>query len=57
MTMPMDIRICSEKTKWAFPFARRGIVFDGAASWFLPRLVLILLIVQLSFSRPRAFTL
>ena len=39
MTMPMDIRICSEKTKWAFPFARRGIVSDGAASWFLPRLV------------------
>jgi len=39
MTMPMDIRICSEKTKWAFPFARRGIVFDGGASWFLPRLV------------------
>jgi len=39
MTIPMDIRICSEKTKWAFPFARRGIVFDGAASWFLPRLV------------------
>ena len=39
MTMSMDIRICSDKTKWAFPFARRGIVFDGAASWFLPRLV------------------
>ena len=39
MTMAMDVRICSEKTKWAFPFARRGIVFDGAASWFLPRLV------------------
>ncbi|WP_427451940.1 enoyl-CoA hydratase-related protein [Litorimonas sp. WD9-15] len=39
MTMAMDIRICSEKTKWAFPFARRGIVFDGASSWFLPRLV------------------
>lgn len=39
MTMAMDIRVCSEKTKWAFPFARRGIVFDGAASWFLPRLV------------------
>lgn len=39
MTMPMDLRICSEKTKWAFPFARRGIVCDGAASWFLPRLV------------------
>ena len=39
MTMPMDIRICSERSKWAFPFARRGIVCDGAASWFLPRLV------------------
>lgn len=39
MTMAMDIRICSERTKWAFPFARGGIVFDGAASWFLPRLV------------------
>lgn len=39
MTMPMDVRICSEKTKFAFPFARRGIVCDGAASFFLPRLV------------------
>lgn len=39
MTMAMDLRICSETTKWAFPFARRGIVFDGASSWFLPRLV------------------
>lgn len=39
MTIPMDIRIASEKSKFAFPFARRGIVFDGAASWFLPRLV------------------
>lgn len=39
MTIPMDIRIASHKSKFAFPFARRGIVFDGAASWFLPRLV------------------
>jgi len=39
MLCPMDIRIGSNKTKYAFPFARRGIVFDGAASWFLPRLV------------------
>jgi len=39
MTMPMDVRICSERSKFAFPFARRGIVCDGAASWFLPRLV------------------
>ena len=39
MLCPMDIRIGSRKAKFAFPFARRGIVFDGAASWFLPRLV------------------
>lgn len=39
MTIPMDLRIASTKSKFAFPFARRGIVFDGAASWFLPRLV------------------
>lgn len=39
MLCPMDIRIGSNKAKYAFPFARRGIVFDGAASWFLPRLV------------------
>lgn len=39
MTIPMDIRIASNKAKFAFPFARRGIVFDGAASYFLPRLV------------------
>jgi len=39
MTLAMDLRIASRKSKFAFPFARRGIVFDGAASWFLPRLV------------------
>ncbi len=39
MLLPMDIRIASVKSKFAFPFARRGIVFDAASSWFLPRLV------------------
>lgn len=39
MLLPMDIKIVSEKAKFAFPFARRGIVFDGAASFFLPRVV------------------
>ncbi|RZV41886.1 MAG: enoyl-CoA hydratase [Acidimicrobiales bacterium] len=39
MTIPMDIRIASNRAKFSFPFARRGIVFDGAASYFLPRLV------------------
>lgn len=39
MTLPYDIRILSSKAKMAFPFSRRGIVFDGAASFFLPRIV------------------
>jgi enoyl-CoA hydratase/carnithine racemase len=39
MLLPMDLRIASVKSKFAFPFARRGIAFDGASSWFLPRLV------------------
>ena len=39
MTLPCDIRIASEGRKYAFPFVRRGIVFDGAASFFLPKLV------------------
>lgn len=39
MLLPMDIRVGSNTAKFSFPFSRRGIVFDGAASWFLPRLV------------------
>lgn len=39
MTLPMDIRLAAEGARMAFPFVRRGIVPDGAASWFLPRLV------------------
>ena len=39
MILPMDIRIASMDAKFAYPFARRGIVWDGCASWFLPRVV------------------
>ncbi|MCP4754062.1 MAG: crotonase/enoyl-CoA hydratase family protein [Proteobacteria bacterium] len=39
MTLPMDIRIMSEEAKMGFVFARRGIVPDGCASWFLSKLV------------------
>ena len=39
MVLPCDIRIASNRSKYAFPFVRRGIVFDGAASFFLPKLV------------------
>lgn len=39
MTLPMNIRIVSEKAKIGFVFARRGIVMEAASSYFLPRLI------------------
>jgi len=39
MTLPMDIRIASEKARFGLVFARRGIVPEACSSWFLPRLV------------------
>jgi enoyl-CoA hydratase/carnithine racemase len=39
MTLPMDIRIASDKARIGFVFARRGIVPEACSSWFLPRLV------------------
>src|SRR5215472_18163786 len=38
MTLPMDIRIAADTAKLGFVFAACGIVPDGAASWFLPRI-------------------
>jgi len=39
MTLPMNIRIVSDKAKIGFVFARRGIVMEAASSYFLPRLI------------------
>jgi enoyl-CoA hydratase/carnithine racemase len=39
MTLPMDIRLASEKARFGFVFVRRGIVPEAASSWFLPRVV------------------
>lgn len=39
MTLPMDIRLCSESARFGFVFSRRGIVPEAASSWFLPRVV------------------
>jgi enoyl-CoA hydratase/carnithine racemase len=35
----MDVRIASERAKFGFVFARRGIVPEACSSWFLPRAV------------------
>jgi enoyl-CoA hydratase/carnithine racemase len=39
MTLPMNIRVVSERAKIGFVFARRGIVMEAASSFFLPRLI------------------
>lgn len=39
MLLPMDVRLASETARFGFVFARRGIVPEGASSWFLPRVV------------------
>lgn len=39
MTLPMDIRIASEKARIGFVFGRLGIVPEACSTWFLPRVV------------------
>ncbi len=39
MILPMDVRLCADTARFGYVFARRGIVWDGCASWFLPRVV------------------
>ena len=40
-TIPLatDVRLAAESARFGFVFARRGIVPEGASSWFLPRVV------------------
>lgn len=39
ITLPMDIRLASDTARFGFVFGRRGLVPEGASSWFLPRIV------------------
>ncbi|MFW5661889.1 MAG: enoyl-CoA hydratase-related protein [Oceanicaulis sp.] len=39
MILPMDARVALKGAKFAYPFTKRGIAWDGCASWFLPRIV------------------
>lgn len=39
ITLPFDIRIADETARFAFLFARRGLVPEACSSWYLPRLV------------------
>jgi enoyl-CoA hydratase/carnithine racemase len=39
MTLPMDIRIASDRARIGFVFGRIGITAEACSTWFLPRLV------------------
>ena len=39
MSLAMDVRLASEKARYGFVFARRGIVPEAASSWFISRAV------------------
>ncbi|MCX6522165.1 MAG: crotonase/enoyl-CoA hydratase family protein [Actinobacteria bacterium] len=39
MTLPMDIRIASDRARIGFVFGRIGITPEACSTWFLPRLV------------------
>jgi enoyl-CoA hydratase/carnithine racemase len=50
LTLPMDIRLASTSARFGFVFARRGLVPEGASSWFLPRIVGISRALEWSYS-------
>lgn len=39
MCLAADIRLASDRARFGFVFARRGIVPEAASAWFLPRIV------------------
>ena len=50
MQLPTDVRIASKSSRFGFVFAKRGIVPDGCASWFLPKIVGIPMALELCYS-------
>jgi enoyl-CoA hydratase/carnithine racemase len=39
ITLATDIRLAADTARFGFVFARRGIVPEGASTWFLPKIV------------------
>jgi enoyl-CoA hydratase/carnithine racemase len=39
MVLPMDVRVAADTARFGLPFARRGIIPESCATWFLPRIV------------------
>jgi len=55
LQLPMDVRIASHDARFGFVFSQRGLVPEGASSWFLPRVVGIAQALEWSLSG-RIFT-
>lgn len=39
MTLPTDVRIAADTSRFGFVFTRRGLVPEACSTWFLPRVV------------------
>ena len=39
MTLPMDVRLASDRARIGFVFGKLGIVPEATSTWFLPRIV------------------
>lgn len=39
MTLPMDVRVIGESTRYGFVFNRRALTPEAASTWYLPRVV------------------
>ena len=50
MQLPMDVRLAADDARFGFVFARRGLVPEACASWFLPRVVGISQALEWTFS-------
>ncbi|MCA1510357.1 crotonase/enoyl-CoA hydratase family protein [Bradyrhizobium sp. NBAIM01] len=55
MQLAMDIRIASDAARFGLVFSQRGLVSEGASSWFLPRVVGIAQALEWSYTG-RIFT-
>ncbi|WP_439366162.1 crotonase/enoyl-CoA hydratase family protein [Bradyrhizobium sp. DASA03005] len=55
MQLAMDIRIASDAARFGLVFSQRGLVSEGASSWFLPRVVGIAQALEWSYTG-RLFT-
>ncbi len=50
MTLPMDVRLASERARIGFVFGRLGIVPEATSTWFLPRIVGISRALELTYT-------